>query len=210
LGNLEFATASSADMADFFFGPNGLQDFMRTHNPLGSNEQEPLSPARKRFLQRSLQWQKFLFNPSGQTRIHSIEITIQRNAADFFPDKNVKNADEWFTNLDIEGMTTSNQTTRLRLRFSGNQYRSGMARWGIRNPIDNRIVLNAYDQGHSGRTASATISGSDIFLPAFTQARGQAGGLIPILLTDPGNQKFAVALTFRWDEPVPGRIGWAP
>jgi hypothetical protein len=183
---------------------------MRTHNPLGSNEQEPLSPARKRFLQRSLQWQKFLFNPSGQTRIHSIEITIQRNAADFFPDKNVKNADEWFTNLDIEGMTTSNQTTRLRLRFSGNQYRSGMARWGIRNPIDNRIVLNAYDQGHSGRTASATISGSDIFLPAFTQARGQAGGLIPILLTDPGNQKFAVALTFRWDEPVPGRIGWAP
>lgn len=208
-GTLEFATASSADMADFFFGPNGLQDFLRSHNPLGSKDQAP-SAARKRFLQRSLQWQKFLFNPSGQTRIHSIEIALQRNAAAHFSDKNVKNADEWFTNLDIEGMTTSDQTTRLRLRFSGNQYRSGMARWGIRNPIDNRIVLNAYDQGHSGRTASATISGSDIFLPAFTQARAKAGGLVPILLSDSKNQKFAVALTFRWDEPVPARIGWAP
>ena len=207
-GSLEYPTASSADLAEFFFGSDGLDSFIKEHELLSEKSGRALENNRKNFLRRCLAWKKFLFNQGRQPRIHSVRTTLTRSLGPLLLSSDEKDAGKWFTNLDIDGLPTSKNMDRLRLRFSGEKYRNGHVRWSTDDPIDKLITINAYDQGQSGRTASVTISGGDLFLPAFVKSSAGKSGLVKIRMPDGGDQYFATALKFRWDENIPPLIGW--
>ncbi len=224
--NLSLITETKGDLQDFFFAQgNGLEAFAKKYNllevgpPQAGDAAFPSGHFDKSFVEKCLAWRNFLFDRDGRARIHQVRITLEDELG-----KNGLNAQKYFTQLTISGLENEQNKT-IRLRFSGQKYKSAAISWEIgSNP---EITMEAKNE-ETGLTTAINIDGGNLIFPAYVSMRGKKkyrgpsgefrlNMLFPRIgpmayQTSPNENAaslyYVVPVTISWDQALPETIRW--
>lgn len=195
-------TASGSDFYDFCFDDNSGVDALDKKYGLRQAIKKHPRDRKYQFIKSAIDWMDFIYDQNKSPKHHDIKITVSDDES---------SVSKKYTVLKIRGLQQDGGRV-LKLRFSGNRYKSGKGVWRIDQDIP---VQFSVENEETRETAQIVLLENDFSFPAYivrngkrTRSSSTREWELPLLFfsEDSSTQAQRVNLIIEWDEPLPVTI----
>jgi hypothetical protein len=197
-------TASGSDFYDFCFDENSGVDALDKKYGLRQAIKKHPKDRKYQFIKSAIDWMDFIYDQNKSPRLHDIKITISDDESAI---------SKKYTVLKIRGLQQDGSRV-LKLRFSGDRYKSGKGVWRIDQDIP---VQFSVENEETRESAQIVLLENDFSFPAYlvrngkrTRSSSTREWELPLLFfsEDSDQQAQRINLIVEWDAPLPGTISW--
>lgn len=197
-------TASGSNFYDFCFDSNSGVDALNKKYGLRQAIEKHPGDKKYRFMKSAINWMDFIYDQHRSPKHHDIKITISDNGSAIA---------KKYTVLKIRGLQEDGDKV-LKLRFSGNRYKSGKGVWRIDQEIP---VQFSVENEETRDSAQIVLLENDFSFPAYVVRNGKRTRSsstreweLPLSFFSEASDQQAerINLIVEWDEPLPVAFPW--
>ncbi len=204
--SVHHATVSNADFYDFCFNEtSGLDALDKKYGIRQAIEKDPKGN-KHQVIKPALVWMDFLYDQKKEPKIHEVKISMVEEDSQI---------SKQYTVLEIRGLHPDGGGRTLKLRFSGNRYKSTKGVWSIDQDVP---VQFSVENEETRESAKVLLLENDFSFPAFVVRNGKPTRTantrewelaLDFFVNDTAEKPEGIHLIIEWDESLPGYIPMA-